>query len=31
MYLGLIIFRNGIKIDFKKIAITINWQSPINI
>ena len=31
MYLGLIISRNRIKIDFKKVAAIINWESPINI
>ena len=31
MYLGLIIFYNRIKMDFKKVAIIINWKSPINI
>ena len=31
IYLSLIISRNGIKMDFKKVAIIINWESPINI
>ena len=31
MYLGLIISRNGIKMDLKKVAVIINWESPINI
>ena len=31
MYLGLIISYNGIKMDFKKVAIIINWESLINI
>ena len=30
-YLGLIISRNGIKIDPKKVTTIINWESPINI
>ena len=31
IYLGLIISCNGIKMDPKKIAAIINWESPINI
>ena len=31
MYLGLIISRNRIKMDFKKVTAIINWESPINI
>ena len=31
MYLGLIISYNRIKIDFKKVAVIVNWESPINI
>ena len=31
MYLGLIISHNRIKIDPKKVAVIINWESPINI
>ena len=31
MYLGLIISRDRIKMDPKKVAIIINWESPINI
>ena len=31
MYLGLIISCNGIKMDPKKVAIIMNWESPINI
>ena len=31
MYLGLIIFYNGIKMDPKKVTIIINQESPINI
>jgi hypothetical protein len=31
MYLGLIIFYNGIKINPKKVAAIINWESPIII
>ena len=31
MYLSLIIFYNGIKIDPKKVAVIINWESFINI
>ena len=31
MYLGLIIFCNGIKMDLKKVAVIVNWESPINI
>ena len=31
MYLGLIISRNGIKMDFKKVAAIVNWESLINI
>ena len=31
MYLSLIIFYNQIKIDPKKVAVIINWESPINI
>ena len=31
IYLGLIISCNRIKMDFKKVAIIINWESPINI
>ena len=30
-YLGLIISRDGIKIDPKKVTVIINWESPINI
>ena len=30
-HLGLIISRNGIKIDPKKVAAIINWKSPSNI
>ena len=31
MYLGLIISYNRIKMDFKKIAAIINWESPTNV
>ena len=31
IYLGLIIFYNKIKINFKKVAVIINWESIINI
>ena len=31
IYLSLIISYNRIKIDFKKVAVIINWKSPINI
>ena len=31
IYLGLIISRNRIKIDCKKVTIIINWESSINI
>ena len=31
MYLGLIISYNKIKMDPKKVAIIVNWESPINI
>ena len=31
MYLSLIISYNRIKMDSKKIAIIIDWESPINI
>ena len=31
MYLSLIIFYNGIKMDPKKITIIMNWESLINI
>ena len=31
IYLSLIISRNRIKINFKKVAAIINWKSPINI
>jgi hypothetical protein len=31
IYLGLIISRNGIKMDPEKVAVIINWESPINI
>ena len=31
MYLSLIISHNRIKMDFKKIAVIINWESFINI
>ena len=31
MYLSLIISRDGIKMDFKKVAVIINWKSPSNI
>jgi hypothetical protein len=30
-YLGLIISYNKIKMDPKKVAAIINWESPINI
>jgi len=30
-YLGLIISYDGIKIDFKKVAVIINWESPSNV
>jgi len=30
-YLGLIISRDGIKIDPKKVAVIINWGSPSNV
>ena len=30
-YLGLIISHNRIKMDPKKVAVIINWESPINI
>ena len=30
-YLSLIISYNRIKMDPKKVAIIINWESPINI
>ena len=30
-YLGLIISRNKIKMDSKKVAVIINWESLINI
>ena len=28
IYLGLIISYNRIKMDFKKVAVIINWESP---
>ena len=31
IYLSLIISRNKIKMDFKKVTVIINWKSPINI
>jgi len=31
MYLGLIISHNRIKIDPKKVAAIINWESPNNV
>ena len=31
IYLSLIISYNRIKMDFKKVAIIINWESLINI
>ena len=31
MYLGLIISRDGIKMDPKKVTAIVNWESPINI
>ena len=31
IYLGLIISYNGIKMDPKKVAIIVNWESFINI
>ena len=31
IYLGLIISRNRIKMDPKKVTMIINWESPINI
>ena len=31
IYLGLIISCNKIKMDFKKVTVIINWESPINI
>ena len=31
MYLGLIISHNRIKINSKKVAVIINWESLINI
>ena len=31
IYLGLIISRNRIKIDPKKVTVIINWESLINI
>ena len=30
-YLGLIISRNRIKMDSKKVTAIINWESPINV
>ena len=30
-YLNLIISYNRIKMDFKKVIVIINWESPINI
>ena len=30
-YLSLIISHNRIKMDPKKVAVIINWESPINI
>ena len=30
-YLGLIISCDGIKIDPKKVAAIINWESPSNV
>ena len=31
IYLSLIISYNRIKMDPKKVAVIINWESPINI
>ena len=31
MYLGLIISRDGIKMDLKKVTVIINWESLINV
>ena len=31
IYLGLIISRNGIKMDFKKVDGIVNWESPNSI
>ena len=31
IYLSLIIFYNRIKMDFKKVTVIINQESPINI
>ena len=31
IYLSLIISCNKIKMDPKKVAVIINWESPINI
>ena len=31
IYLSLIISHNKIKMDFKKVTVIINWESPINI
>ena len=31
IYLNLIISYNRIKMDPKKVAVIINWESPINI
>ena len=31
MYLSLIISYNRIKMDPKKVAVIINWESPINV
>ena len=31
IYLGLIIAHNRIKMDLKKVAVIINWESSINI
>ena len=31
IYLSLLVSYNRIKMDFKKVAIIINWESPINI
>ena len=31
IYLGLIISRNRIKMDPKKVAVIVNWESLINI
>ena len=31
IYLSLIISRNRIKMDPKKVTVIINWESPINV